>query len=177
MISQVVCYCIVSRERRLKEQLGYQFVPGDLELTPYNMIVIIAISFVGSVLAAFTAIGPGSIFVPVLTMIGVEARVAGATGMYVTCYMTLSSTIQLLIMGKIPLAYMTYVLVFTMVGTIPGLFFQNFIVERTGRVSYGVFILFSTLFVCGVSTLGINIPQMVSDPHEAFSFTNYCGSK
>ena len=67
------------------------------------------ISFVGAVSAAFSGIGPGSIFCPYLVLIGIEAQVATATGMYVTMFTTLSATISVIIFKKIKLDYALYI--------------------------------------------------------------------
>ena len=78
----------------MKAHCGYSFVPGDLVLSSNkNLAIMIAISFFGALLAAFCGIGPALIFCPVLVMIGIEAQVATATGMYVTMLTTLAATV------------------------------------------------------------------------------------
>lgn len=68
-------------------------MPGDLEATSEKVLKLGAIAFAGSIAAGFSGIGPGFIFAPVLLMLGVEARVATATGMYITMLTTLSASI------------------------------------------------------------------------------------
>jgi hypothetical protein len=51
------------------------------------------LAFFGSLFAAFSGIGPGFVFGGGLAIVGLEAQVAVATGMYLTTLMTLSSSI------------------------------------------------------------------------------------
>lgn len=80
-----------------KVDCGYEFSPGDFQATSQNLMMLIAIAFVGSMFAAFCGVGPGFIFSPILVMIGLHPIVATATGMYVTMFTTLSASIQVLI--------------------------------------------------------------------------------
>lgn len=187
-ILQAVCFialgisiCIVSAEMKEKEEVGYVPVEGELELNSVNVLVISGISFIGSLLAAFAGIGPGSIFVPALQLIGVHPIVAGATGMYVTIFLTASSVIQVIILGNLPVAYTIYVVIFSLMGSFPGLFFQNYIREKTGRISPQVIVMNSVLVLIVVSTLGLQIPQIVHKGQSSaanapglFDITPYC---
>ena len=100
---------VLKREFKEKQEFGYQFSPGDLEATTKNVITLSLVSFSGAFAAAFCGIGPGSIFCPVLVMLGVEPQVATSTGMYVTLYTTLSGTIQLIMYKRINLEYAVYI--------------------------------------------------------------------
>lgn len=94
---------VVKNEHHRKVACGYEFTEGDLKATPKNLAHMIIISFFGSMAAAFCGIGPGFIFAPLLVMIGMEPTVATSTGMYVTMFTTLSSSIQVIIFKKIEL--------------------------------------------------------------------------
>lgn len=129
-ILQVIClvyffagYRLVSNEIAEKEQVGYEFVEGDLRMTFSNVSIFVGLSFIGSLLAAFSGLGPGVVFGGGMIIIGIEPRVSTATGMYLTFLMTASSSIQLLGMRKLKLDYLVYILVFTIMGGIPGMFF------------------------------------------------------
>lgn len=129
IIYELIAVRIVSNEATEKEEVGYEFTEGDLRLSPSKLAIIVAISWFGSLMAAFAGIGAGSIFVPALTIIEMEPRVAAATGMYVTIYLTLASSISVIILGRLSLDYAPYVVIFTMLGSLPGLFFQNYMVQ------------------------------------------------
>jgi len=115
-VLQVICIAftawgiyIVKKGYQEKVHLGYNFTPGDVEATPKNLIILVGISFFGAMAAAFSGVGPGFIFCPILVLIGIEAQVATATGMYVTMFTTLSATISVMIFKKIKLDYSLYI--------------------------------------------------------------------
>lgn len=148
---------IVLSETEHKKLHNYQSVPGDLVMNKDNVIKLFLISFFGGMAAAFCGIGPGFLFGPVLIMVGIEPRVATATGMYVTMFTTLAATIQAIIFKKINLEYALYVQLMTFFGTFPGIFFQKHIVKETGKVFYQVFLLNFLIFVVLIAMLIINI--------------------
>ena len=97
---QVICLIflfmgikVVKNEFKAKQDCGYEFTAGDVEFTPKNLLFLSVVSFVGSMAAGFSGIGPGYIFFPVLIFIGVEARVATSTGMYITMLTTMACSI------------------------------------------------------------------------------------
>lgn len=144
---------MVKNEYAAKVDCGYEFSPGDLEATPRNISILLGISWFGAAAAAFCGVGPGFIFGPILVLIGIEAQVATATGMYVTMFTCLSATISVIIFKKIYLEYAIYVQLMTFTATFPGIFFQRYVVQQTGRVSNQVFMLVSCLFLAMVSIL------------------------
>ena len=131
-----------------------------------NLRTIVALAFLGALFAAFSGIGPGFVFGGGLAIVGLEPQVAVATGMYLTTLMTLSSSIQLLALGKINLDYSGYILFTTVVGALPGMYFQTQIVKVTGRRSSTVFILSSTMIVAALATAGATIPVMIHENSE-----------
>jgi uncharacterized membrane protein YfcA len=84
---------MVKKEFAEKVECGYNFIPGDFEATPKNIVTMNLVSFFGAMAAAFCGIGPGAIFAPILMLVGIQAQVGTATGMYVTMFTTLSATI------------------------------------------------------------------------------------
>jgi len=146
IIFNVLGIVLIKREYAEKVECGYEFVPGDLEATPRQLFLLTVFSFLGALIAAFCGVGPGMIFVPVLILIGIEAQVATATGMYITMFTTLSSSIQVIIFKKMDLQYALYLQIMTTLGSLPGNFFQSYMVRTTGRVSYQVFIFIFCIF-------------------------------
>lgn len=138
---------------------------------------MITISFFGSIFASFSGLGPGMLFCPTLIMIGIESRVATATGMYVTMFLTLSATIQMIIFKKINMSYAVYVLIMTAIGSVLGLFFQRYIVKTFNRVSYTNFFFVAGIVIAILSTTIVNIPILIhkADLGESiFATSDYC---
>ena len=86
--------------------------------------------------AAFGGIGPAMIYTPALVILGMEDQVATATGGYITVFTTLSSTISAVLSKRIQIDYAVYVLAMTLMGSFPGLFFQQYMVHKYKRVSF-----------------------------------------
>mmetsp|Transcript_5667 Transcript_5667/g.8973 ORF Transcript_5667/g.8973 Transcript_5667/m.8973 type:complete len:175 (-) Transcript_5667:7-531(-) len=167
----------VKKEYHEKVECGYEFSPGDLEATPRKLVIMLLVSFFGAFCSAFCGIGPGNIFCPVLVMIGIQAQVATATGMYITMFTTLSATIQVIIFKKIYLVYAAYILLMTALSTVPGIFFQGYLVRTTGHVSYQVLVLATIMYIAMFSVAGFTIPDAIhraDEGEELFEFYKYC---
>jgi hypothetical protein len=89
----LVGFYMVSKEIEEKEKVGYNFVEGDLRITFYNLAIFVSLAFIGSLFAAFSGLGPGFVFGGGLVIIGIDPRVATATGMYLTYLMCACNTI------------------------------------------------------------------------------------
>ena len=129
-ILQIICLAflvvgviLLKKDFKERQDAGYQFLDGDLVATPKNLTNMIIISFTGAIFAAFSGLGPGMIFSPALIIIGIESRVATATGMYLTMFTTLAATIQVMVFNKINMKYAIYVQLMTVIGSFLGLFF------------------------------------------------------
>jgi uncharacterized membrane protein YfcA len=84
---------------------------------------MILLTLFGSFMASFVGASPGSIYIPSMLFVGVDVRIAFATGVYNAMLTTLTDAIFLVFYKKIRFDYAAYVLVFTAIGTIPGIFF------------------------------------------------------
>jgi uncharacterized membrane protein YfcA len=157
---------VVKREYKHKEKHGYEFSPGDLKATPKNLIYLVSISFVGAIAASFCGVGPCFIFGPILFIIGIEAQVGTATGMYVTMYTTLAATIQVLFFELINLKYSYLVNIMTLIGTFLGIFFQNYILKTTKKVSYIVIILTSCIIFALMATTSMSVSEILKKRNE-----------
>lgn len=168
---------VIKREYQEKTDAGYNFIEGDLKATPKNLGFMIAVSFFGSIFASFSGLGPGLVFCPALIIIGIESQVATATGMYLTMFLTLASTIQMVIHKRVKLDYAGYILAMTAGGSFIGLFFQRYILDTYKRVSYQNFFLVSTFAICCVLAVILNIPLTIHKSEigeDIFMITDYC---
>lgn len=92
-------------------------------------------------MAAFCGVGAGMIFTPVLVLLGIEPRVGTATGMYISMFTALASSIGVILLKRMNYEYSGMVQIMTIFGSLLGIFFQDFMVKTTGRVSYQIIIL------------------------------------
>jgi uncharacterized membrane protein YfcA len=130
MILHIVCFAFTfiaihksNQDYVKKVKCNYKFVPGDLKLNLYNVTMFMFIGWFGAFVSAFCGIGGGMIFCPILVIVGIEARVATATGMYLTLFTSLSYTIISIVQHQIYLEYASYILAMTVIGTLIGMFF------------------------------------------------------
>jgi hypothetical protein len=78
-ILQAICliyigigYYIVSNELKWREEVGYDLVEGELELTGKGLCTVCTVAWLGAFAAAFSGTGPGAIFCPAIILIGVN---------------------------------------------------------------------------------------------------------
>ena len=115
---------------------GYLLAQGDLEINRSNLLSIFKVGFLGSLSAAFGGIGPAMIYSPALVILGMEAQVATATAGYIAMFTTFISTFSAVLNKRIQMDYAVYVLAMTLMGSFPGLFFQQYLVHKYKRVSF-----------------------------------------
>ena len=123
-------------------------------------------AFFGAFFASLAGIGPGLIFNSVMIQLDMHPAVASATGMYITMFTTLAATINVLINDKLNQPYSLMINLLTIVGTIPGLFGQVWLVKKTGRTQFTVLILLSFLIFCLVSVLPLSIVESIRASDE-----------
>jgi len=120
----IVAVFVLKKEYKEKLECGYKFVQGDIKLRVYDISMLIGIAWIGAFISAFCGIGGGMIFCPILIIFGIESQVATASGMYITLFTSLSSTIIVITQKDIYFEYAIYILAMTVIGTFIGLFFQ-----------------------------------------------------
>ena len=78
--------------------------------------------------------------------------------MYLTMFVHLAASIQVIIFKKINLNYAVYIQLMTFFATIPGIFFQRYLLDYYGKVSIQVFILASVMIFLTLMVTVINVP-------------------
>ena len=79
IILLIICFIFLAigifvnkKEYKEKVKYKYKFVPGDFEATPKNILALSAISFGGAFLASFSGAEAGTVFIPIMLMIGMQ---------------------------------------------------------------------------------------------------------
>lgn len=147
-------------------------------MTLKGQMKLVAVAFFGSFFASVSGVGPGAIFNSVLVQLDMNPAVASATGMYCTLYTTLASSINLIINEKLNLEYSLLINILTIIGSLPGLYGQGWIVQKAGgRTQFTVVILLSFLLLILVASLPISITEIQrakDDGQDVTSFTRFC---
>ena len=147
-------------------------------MTAKKSATFVLIAFLGSFFSAVSGVGPGVIFNSVLIQYDMHPGVASATGMYLTMFTALSATINILINEGLDIPYSILICVLTLVGSIPGLFGQGWLVKVTGgRNQFTVMILLFFLLFILVTVLPLSIISTIraSDAgDDVTSFNSFC---
>jgi hypothetical protein len=143
---------VLQSEYKEKVQCSYDFTDGDLKATGSKLLCFQAIAFIGAFGTAFCGSGPGAIFAPMLIMVDIHPDVALVTAIYLAMLTTLCATIQEIVYDKLNLQYSLYICIFTFLGTLPGVFFQRYIMVTTGRNSIVLLIGIILLSIAALST-------------------------
>ena len=114
---------LINRENRDKEACQWDYTTGEVKSECRSLFRFAALGFFGAFFSTFCGTGPGAILVPFLMSFGIEPRVAYASGVQLTMCISFSGTVLLMAYELILLDYGLYVTIFTVLGTLPGIFF------------------------------------------------------
>jgi len=121
---------LANQEFREKKSLGYNFTKGDQEFSSKTIIKLVTVAFTVAFFSGVAGLGPGLIFNSVLVQLDMHPAVASATGMYCTMFTTLAGTINILINKQLNMPFSALICLITFLGTMPGLYGQNWIVRK-----------------------------------------------
>ena len=119
---------LANKDYRKKKELGYNFTKGDQEFSTHVIVKLVSAAFLVAIFASLAGLGPGIVFNSMLVQLDMHPAVASATGMYCTMLATLASTLIVLSNDGLNIPYAGLLIAVTLVGTLPGLKGQNWIV-------------------------------------------------
>ena len=148
LILTILGILVIKKEREYKDEIMFPYYDGELEFLPKVIAKLIVIGFVTGFLAGSQGLSIGMILSSVFLQMNLIPKVASATSMYMALYTTLSSTIIVSIAGKLNFTYAAGVVLVTILGTLPGLYLQNWFINKTGRSSIQILLLgFSIVYI------------------------------
>lgn len=121
VLLSIFAIVLLSKEYNQKVAAGYDFIPGDLQCTKSNVIKLLTIAFVGGFASGAFGIGLGSIFNPIFLALDVNPTVAGSTGVYLSLFSCMTTSIFAMIDGLLQPQFTCLMLFLTILGTIPGI--------------------------------------------------------
>ena len=95
----------IHKETITKKELEYSFIKGDFIMNAPRFAILTFLGLLGGFISGGFGIGPAFILNPALTQLDVFPPVASDTGMFVTTFGTITSTIIVIIFGKLNLVY------------------------------------------------------------------------
>jgi uncharacterized membrane protein YfcA len=146
-------------------------------LTVRNCLKLCLISFSSAFFAALSGIGPGSLFNSAFVAMDMHPAAGSATGQFMTLFTTLASTLNLIINNRINLHYSLMINLVSILASIPGLYLQSYVVQKTGRNQFTVLFLLSTILFVLFAMLPVNIQQVIhtsKNGHSIWELAQYC---
>jgi uncharacterized membrane protein YfcA len=113
---------------------------------------LLLIGFVGGWVAGALGLGGGSIYNPALLSMGVNPRVAAATGKYLIIFSCINACVVCYISGILDVRYGLYIGGWVIVGSILGLILADYFVKKSGKESIFVWILSFVFVLCAIVT-------------------------
>jgi len=130
------------------------------------------LAFIIGILSALLGIGGGELMGPLLLSMKVLPQVSAGTTSFMSLLNTSSSIIHYMTLGDVPYTYAAWVFGIGAAGGITGRLLALFVVEKTGRVSILIFMLFVVL----VLSFGMFIYDVWVDSVD-FSVGSLCDSR
>lgn len=99
----IVCCAIrqVSWEQEIRIKYGRGLEAGDIELKPSNILILIIGSIFGGFASGALGMGGGLVFNPLLLSMGVPAKVASHSGIYMVIFASGASTFMYGVAGML----------------------------------------------------------------------------
>ena len=167
----------IRRDFKLKEELSYPFQQGEIDMTPKNVMIFATVGFVAGLLNAWLGIGSAFVINSSLLSYMVHPIVAGNTGQFCSLINNVSSTITVIIFGKVNLAYGGALCFFILIATSAGTILSQKLVQWTGRKSITTtLLLIMIIFVTVVNPLIsiLVLRKMVADNRDIYQWNEYC---
>jgi uncharacterized membrane protein YfcA len=131
----------VSNDFHFKESLQYNFVKGEMKMTPQKIFLMGVLGFVSGFTQAGFGLGSGMMVGPWLIQLDQHPASSAATAMLIALLNATSATLTVIILGKLNYPYAIVLCVMAAIGTVPGIWAQHKLVKVTKRPSVTVLIM------------------------------------
>jgi len=138
-----VCYYLI--RRTILTSVSH--VQGDICWDQCNTITVPLLALPGGIVSALCGIGGGMIIGPILLELGARTKSIPATSTFVVLVTASSSTVQFVLVGKLPFFYALAFGLMGALGTFTGIQLQDLIMSRTSNSKK------ANLFIMGVITM------------------------
>ena len=144
---------LVAYEQKLKKEFNnINLAHNDLIFEGSTLTMVLSLGFGGGWVAGALGLGGGVIFNPLLMSIGVPPKVSSATGMYMITFSKIATCTIYFVNGKLIMDYACWIAVWSMLGSIIGLYGANIYMAKFDRQSIIVFFL---TVVLALSVIGV----------------------
>ena len=116
-------------------------VANDIRYKGKPLFFLLFFAFWGGWVSGALGLGGGSIYNPLMIALGVPPSVSTATGMYMILLSTTASSIMYISYGVMPIYYAIWLSVWCSAGIVLGITAINYIMKKSSRQSFLVFIM------------------------------------
>ena len=160
---------------RLKAEVGYKYIKGDIEWTERNTIIFPCICFFAGFFAGMFGIGGGIVKGPLILQMGVHPMVASGTVAVMIMFTSLAATTMFMAFGTLTFDYGIFLFIIGLICTSVGQYGVSYLVDKYKRYSY---ISFSIGAVVAISTVLMTIQSILTlvenEESGATKDTNIC---
>ena len=180
LLCVVVTYISIKlnkKEQDLRKKYNVNFVLNEVIFEGKNLTILLIIGFVGGFAAGAFGLGGGSIYNPALLALGVQPRVAAATGMYLVMFSCVNACVVNGIQGILSFRYGFFVGMWCVGGSLLGLVLADSYVKKSGKQSIFVWLLCLVFIICAVATPVVayfQLSGLVRDGQSIMAFSPLC---
>eukprot|EP00357_Protocruzia_adherens_P006086 CAMPEP_0115029486 /NCGR_PEP_ID=MMETSP0216-20121206/37031_1 /TAXON_ID=223996 /ORGANISM="Protocruzia adherens, Strain Boccale" /LENGTH=509 /DNA_ID=CAMNT_0002406083 /DNA_START=211 /DNA_END=1740 /DNA_ORIENTATION=+ len=167
----------VSKEYTAKESAGYHFTQSDRQYDAKTCFNLAKIGFFTGTTSGILGVG-GSVFTgPMMLSLGFQPEVSSYTATFLGMFTSVSSTLQYVMIGTIPMTYAAVVAPLSVIGCFLGVHVVGNYIKKSGHASYVVFLLASCIVIACllVVLIGVlNVVDQVADDKNVLEFSSVC---
>ena len=146
LILWTIIFLLLAREylmkrTKLKEEVNYPYVEGDIVWDSRATIIYPAICSVAGLCAGMFGIGGGIVKGPLMLAMGVHPMVAAATSATMILFTTFTATTSFIEFGLLQYDYAAVLVIIGFLATLIGQTLMNILIKKTGRNSYIIILI------------------------------------
>jgi len=165
------------RTAQLK-QAGIPPISGDIQWTPLKFIGFVCVGCFAGTCAGFLGIGSGMINVPYMLEVGMQPQVAAATSSFIIIFTAMSTVVQYIIAGVLPLKSAAWYGSVGLISALLGQFAISKVVQKYKKASIISFLLAGLITVSAIGLITMAGTEMADAiKHKTpgyWSFNDYC---
>ena len=150
---------------------------SDIRFQGKQLTFLILLGLFGGLGAGALGIGGGAIFTPALISLGIPPLVTTATGLYLVLFSKVASCVIYFLNNELNLSFGLWIAVWATVGVVIGLVIVDKYIQKTGRQSIVVWLLFF-MFVISVVAVPffafLNLKKDYDHGINLLSFKSVC---
>ena len=177
LIYDYFIYNHIQTEYNYRKIINFPYDDRDINWTNKTIIKLCSIGFIAGFIAGVIGIGGGVVLGPILLDLGIHPIVGTVTTNMLVLITSSSTTFQFILFQMLNIQYGIICIIFSALGSYCGTYLVNKYVQKTGKQSFIVLILFSVVIISAIvlplSSL-LNIIDDYKKGYNIFEFESLC---